>query len=73
MIIIIFKVLLFVLELISMNMGRKILDIFFNFKSRKMSNFCVCKFFDKGGKIIIDFKLILLDLCDLFVNFKWGC
>lgn len=38
-----------------------------------MSNFCVCKFFDKGGKLIINFKLILLELYDFYIELYFNC
>lgn len=38
-----------------------------------MSNLCVCKFFDKGGKLIISFKLILLELYDFYIELYFNC
>ena len=41
---------------------------FFNLESRKMSNSCIHKLFDKGGKLITSPKLILWELYDFYTE-----
>ena len=48
--------------------GEKNNKYFLNLESRRMSNSCVRKLFDKGGKLISSPKLILLELHDFYTE-----
>ena len=66
-------VMLFALELIGMNTGRKNNKYFLNLESRRMSNSCIRKLFDKGGKLISSPKLILSELHDFYTELYSNC
>ena len=65
------KAMLFALEPVGANWyehGEKNNKHFLNIESKKMSNSCVCNFFDKGGKLTTSPKLTLSELYDFYIE-----
>ena len=53
--------------------GEKNNKYFLNLESRRMSNSCIRKLFDKGGKLISSPKLILSELHDFYTELYSNC